>query len=102
MYVTIFGPGAAICAKVVHVVAGATNEQRSTLKPLSLFALSRHVRETCGPACAVAVRLVGAAGAVVVAKVLTGREVLDTELADMVGKPAMVVSPTTWPLAHTR
>src|SRR5512143_3935647 len=105
MYVTLpvlgLGPTLAICANVVQVVAGATNEQRFITKPLSLFALSRHVRVTCGPAWAVAVRLVGAAGAVAIAKVLIGPAVLEEESADIVGKAGMLTSPTTSPLADT-
>ena len=38
---------------------------RSMTKPPSLLALSRHCNLTCGPACRVATRFVGAAGAAV-------------------------------------
>ena len=54
--------------------------ERSTRKPDSFVALSRHVRLTCGPAASVAVRVVGAAGA------LTPR-VAEVELAVIVGNP---------------
>ena len=67
---TVCGPGAAICAKLAHVVAGATTVQRPTTKPLSgvvkikLGALSIQPRFTGGPEGESAVRLVGAAGSV--------------------------------------
>ena len=99
MPVPVLGPGAAICAKLVRTEPQPTPVQRSTTKPVSLVALSVQVRLTCGPASQAAVRLVGAAGAVAVP---TWTEtVLETESADMVGKPAVCVSPTGLPIANT-
>ena len=54
---------------------------RWTMKPVSVVALSRQVRLTCGPACSVAVRLVGAAGALTPA-------VADTDWAVICGNSA--------------
>ena len=76
--------------------------QRSTTKWVSLFDLSVQDRFTWegSPGGHVPVKPIGAAGVAGVPSVITA--VLDTESADMVGKPGVTVSPTTGPIAQTR
>src|SRR5512133_115146 len=88
-------------AKFVQPVAGATTVQRSTEKPVSFDALSRHVRVTSGPDWRVAVRLVGAVGVPGWAPTST-LIVFETESADIEGKPVVKRSPAGAPIAFTR
>ena len=76
--------------------------QRSTTKWVSSFDMSVHARFTRGgcPWGHVAERPIGAAGVSDAPTWIT--TVLDTESADMVGKPGVTVSPTTGPMAQTR